>query len=150
MKETDVISALAKSKASANRVAKSLETKMIKSAITNLQTALKTLEAREAAKHSRQRESNIKKLAAMMAEMGLSASDLAGGTTKKAGKKSAAKAKVKTKSKKKAGPRKGTKVAPKYQITADGKDIKWTGRGRMPVAFREFVENGGSLEQCLI
>ena len=94
VKDTDVIKALAKSKASANRVAKSLETKMIKAAITNLQTALKTLEAREAAKHSRQRESNIKKLAAMMAEMGLSASDLAGGTTKKAGKKSAAKAKV--------------------------------------------------------
>lgn len=150
MKETDVISALAKSKASANRVAKSLETKMIKSAITNLQTALKTLEAREAAKQSRQRESNIKKLSAMMAEMGLSASDLSGGTAKKAGKKSTAKTKVKTKRKNKAGPRKGTKVAPKYKIVADGKKVTWTGRGRMPIAFRDFVAQGGSLEQCLI
>ena len=146
MKESDVISALAKSKASANRVAKSLESKMIKAAIGNLQTALKTLEAREAAKESKRRDANIKKLSAMMAEMGLSASDLSGGKPKKA----AAKTKTKATTKKKAGPRKGTKVAPKYQIVADGKKIKWTGRGRMPVAFREFVEKGGSLEQCLI
>ena len=85
-----------------------------------------------------------------MAEMGLSASDLSGGKPKKARKKAAAKTKSKATTKKKAGPRKGTKVAPKYQIVADGKKIKWTGRGRMPVAFREFVEKGGSLEQCLI
>ena len=150
MKESDVISALAKSKASANRVAKSLESKMIKAAIGNLQTALKTLEAREAAKESKRRDANIKKLSAMMAEMGLSASDLSGGNPKKARKKAAAKTKAKATTKKKAGPRKGTKVAPKYQIVADGKKIKWTGRGRMPVAFREFVEKGGSLEQCLI
>ena len=68
MKESDVISALAKSKASANRVAKSLESKMIKAAIGNLQTALKTLEAREAAKESKRRDANIKKLSAMMAK----------------------------------------------------------------------------------
>ena len=145
MKETDVISALAKSKASANRVAKSLETKMIKSAITNLQTALKTLEAREAAKQSRQRESNIKKLSAMMAEMGLSASDLSGGTAKKAGKKSTAKTKVKTKRKNKAGPRKGTKVAPKYQIKVGKQTHKWTGRGRMPLVFKEYIKKGGKV-----
>ena len=150
MKENDVISALAKSKASANRVAKSLESKMVKAAISNLQTALKTLEAREAAKESKRRDANIKKLSAMMAEMGLSAADLSAGGGKKTRKKAAAKTKSKAASKKKAGPRRGTKVAPKYQIVVDGKKIKWTGRGRMPVAFRDFVEKGGSLEQCLI
>ena len=152
MKDSEVIAALAKSKASANRIAKSLEHKMIKAAINNLQTALKTLEAREAAKESKRRESNIKKLAAMMKEMGLSPADIGGKAPGKAKKKPAAKtkAKTKTRAKKKAGPRKGTKVAPKYQIVADGKKVKWTGRGRMPVVFREFVEKGGSLEQCLI
>ena len=88
MKESDVISALAKSKASANRVAKSLESKMIKAAIGNLQTALKTLEAREAAKESKRRDANIKKLSAMMAEMGLSASDLSGVNRRKPAKSS--------------------------------------------------------------
>ena len=65
-------------------------------------------------------------------------------------KKKTTNTKSKATTKKKAGPRNGTKVAPIYQIVADGKKIKWTGRGRMPVAFREFVEKGGSLEQCLI
>ena len=120
MKESDVISALAKSKASANRVAKSLESKMIKAAIGNLQTALKTLEAREAAKESKRRDANIKKLSAMMAEMGLSASDLSAGGSKKT-RKAAAKTKSKAASKK-AGPRKGTKVA-KYQIVVDSKKL---------------------------
>jgi DNA-binding protein H-NS len=41
-------------------------------------------------------------------------------------------------------------VLPKYKITSEGKTHKWTGRGRMPIVFKNFVENGGTLDQCLI
>jgi DNA-binding protein H-NS len=77
----------------------------------------------------------------MMSEMDLSPEDiakLAGAAPKKRGRKPAAKKKPKG------------KVAPKYKITVDGKTHQWTGRGRTPVVFREHVENGGSLEDCLI
>jgi len=149
MKEADAIAAVAKSKAAANRAAKTLSPAQLESAAANLKAAAAAAKAREASKADKRRADNIKKLSAMMAEMGLSASDISGGAGKRGRKKApAAKAKVKAKSKR--GARKGTKVAPKYQISAGGKNHKWTGRGRMPVVFREFVEKGGSLEQCKI
>ena len=146
MKEADVIAAVAKSKAAANRAAKTLSTAQLESAAANLKAAAVAAKAREASKADKLRAANIKKLSAMMAEMGLSASDI-GGAGKPGRKKAPA---VKTKAKSKRGARKGAKVAPKYQISAGGKNHKWTGRGRMPVVFREFVEKGGSLEQCKI
>lgn len=146
MKEADAIAAVAKSKAAANRAAKTLSPAQLESAAANLKAAAVAAKAREASKADKRRAANIKKLSAMMAEMGLSASDI-GGAGKPGRKKAPA---VKTKAKSKRGARKGTKVAPKYQISAGGKNHKWTGRGRMPVVFREFVEKGGSLEQCKI
>lgn len=146
MKEADAIAAVAKSKAAANRAAKNLSPAQLESAAANLKAAAIAAKAREASKADKRRAANIKKLSAMMAEMGLSASDI-GGAGKPGRKKAPA---VKTKAKSKQGARKGTKVAPKYQISAGGKNHKWTGRGRMPVVFREFVEKGGSLEQCKI
>jgi len=56
----------------------------------------------------------------------------------------------KTIAKRKTGPLKALKVAPKYQVKADKYTHKWTGRGCMPLAFKEFVEEGGSLDKCLI
>lgn len=146
MKEADAIAAVAKSKAAANRAAKNLSPAQLESAAANLKAAAVAAKAREASKADKRRAANIKKLSAMMAEMGLSASDI-GGAGKPGRKKAPV---VKTKAKSKRGARKGTKVAPKYQISAGGKNHKWTGRGRMPVVFREFVEKGGSLEQCKI
>jgi len=32
----------------------------------------------------------------------------------------------------------------------NGEEVRWTGRGRMPVAFREFVAKGGDLAERLI
>ena len=148
MKEADAIAAVAKSKAAANRAAKILSPAQLESAAANLKAAAAAAKAREASKADKRRAANIKKLSAMMAEMGLSASDISGGGAGKRGRKKAPAAKAKAKSKR--GARKGTKVAPKYQISAGGKNHKWTGRGRMPVVFREFVEKGGSLEQCKI
>ena len=84
----------------------------------------------------------------MMAKMGLSMSDIAGKSSRKPGKKAVKQSKARTKSKVK--PRKGSKVAPKYKITSEGKTHHWTGRGRMPLVFKHFVEQGGSLDQCLI
>ena len=153
MNEVDAVAKIAKSKASANRIAKSLSHGQLKSAIGNLQSALKTAEAREAEKNNKRRAANIKKLASMMAEMGLSPSDIARATSGKGQKSGPRKAKVGTKTtakKSKVGPKKGTKVAPKYKITSDGKTHKWTGRGRMPLVFKHFVEQGGALDKCLI
>ena len=80
-----------------------------------------------------------------MGEWGVSASDLSGSAPKRRGRKAATK-----KSKVKRGIPKGTKVAPKYSLKAGGSTHQWTGRGRMPVVFREYVEKGGSLEKLLI
>ena len=69
--EIDAIAKVAKSKASANRIAKSLSSSQLKNAISNLQSALKAAEAREAEKDNKRRAANIRKLEAMMAKMGL-------------------------------------------------------------------------------
>jgi DNA-binding protein H-NS len=37
-------------------------------------------------------------------------------------------------------------VEPKYVLN----DVYWSGRGRMPVVFKEYVEKYGSLDDCLI
>jgi DNA-binding protein H-NS len=146
--EANAIAKIAKSKATANRTVKSLSPSQLKSAISNLQSALKTAEAREAGKVNKQRAANIKKLSAMMAKMGLSPSDITGKALRKPGKKRVKQSKASTKSK--AGAKKGTKVAPKYTITIEGTTHQWTGRGRTPLVFKAFIEQGGSLEQCLI
>lgn len=141
MATSNPVISLAKSKAMANRLVKDASEAQVLRAITNLQAALKTAKVREAAKLEKKKAANIKKLTAIMAEMGLSGSDVAKLTTGKGAAK---------KAKRKAGARKSRKVAPKYSIKANGETIQWTGRGRMPVAFREFVEKGGSLQKCLI
>ena len=146
--EIDIIAKVAKSKASANRIAKSLSSHQLKSAISNLQSALKAAEAREAEKDNKRRAANIKKLSAMMAKMGLSPSDITSKASRKSGKKRVKQSKAS--SKPKVGPKKGIKVAPKYKITSEGTTHQWTGRGRMPLVFKAFVDQGGALEQCLI
>ena len=68
---------IARSKYSANRVAKSLSSSQLKSAVSYLQSAFTAAEAREGARNSQRRTADIKKLAAMMAKMSLKASDIA-------------------------------------------------------------------------
>ena len=110
MNELDTIAKIAKSKATANRIAKSINHSQLKSAIGNLQSALKTAEAREAEKNNKRRAANIKKLASMMAEMGLSPNDIAKATSSRAQTVGAKKSKVRAKTttrKSKVGPKKG-------------------------------------------
>ena len=138
---------IAKSKAAANRVARELNTSDLKKAIDHLQAALATAKKREAKKAATKQAADLKKLKTMMAKMGLSAADvkelMATPAKHKTGRR-------KTTAKRKTGPRKGKKVAPKYQLEVGKETHKWTGRGRMPLIFKEFIEKGGSLDKCLI
>ena len=144
---SNTLTSIAKSKAAANRLAKTLTTAELKKAIANLQSALNSAKKREADKAAKKQAANLKKLKAMMAEMGLSAADLRKVAGKRPARKTAAK---KAPGKAKRGPRKGKKVAPKYQIKVGKETHKWTGRGRMPLVFKEFVAKSGSLDKCLI
>ena len=137
---------IAKSKATANRLAKSLSASDLQKAINHLQAALVATKKREAKKAATKKAAELKRLKMMMAKMGLTATDvkdlLEASSTRKNVRK--------TKTNLKTGARKGKKVAPKYSIKV-GKEVhKWTGRGRMPLVFKEFVKKNGSLDQCLI
>ena len=142
----------AKSKVAAKKIAKLMAPEDLERAIKNLQAAATKIKKGEADKAARQRAANLKKLKSMMTEMGLSAADVRGlGSTKaKARPGRPKKATAKRKAAAKKGPRKGTKVAPKYQLKVGKQTHKWTGRGRMPLVFKEHVAKGGSLEKCLI
>lgn len=137
---------VAKSRATANRVASALGASELEKAIDHLQAALVKIKKREEKKAATKQAADLKKLKAMVAKMGLSAADL----QKLIDAPPKHKAASKKTTNRKTGPRKRKKVAPKYQLKV-GKDThQWTGRGRMPLVFKAFVENGGSLEECLI
>lgn len=144
---TNILLSIAKSKTTANRMAKTLAASDLKKAIDHLQAALVAAEKREAKKAAAKQAADLKKLKAMMAKMGLSAADVKKLMATPAKRKAAGK---KTPEKGKRGPRKGKKVAPKYQLKVGKETHKWTGRGRMPLVFKTFVEKGGTLEKCLI
>ena len=146
MSSTALLS-IAKSKSTANRLAKSLSAVELKKAIDHLQSALTAIQKRESAKAAKKQAADLKKLKAMMAKMGLSAADVKKLTASQPKRKAASK---KTAAKRKTGPRKGKKVAPKYQIKVGKETHKWTGRGRMPLVFKEFLDKNGSLDKCLI
>lgn len=137
MTDTISIASIAKSKVAANRALKSLTIEQVERAIANLSVATETARAREAERAEKKKAIAVKKLKTMMDEMGISAADITGSdsapavSTRKACKKSG-------------------KVPAKYSITVDGETHQWTGRGRTPVVFRNYVEQGGSLGDCLI
>ena len=138
MTEAQALQTIARSKTAANRALKGLDIEQVERALHNLSAAAKTLKERESLRAQRKKEVAVKKLKSMMDELGISTEDIV------ASKKSASTAK------KTSGPKKGNKVAPKYQITVDGQTYKWTGRGRTPVVFKNYVDQGGSLDDCLI
>ena len=129
------LESISRSKAAANNAVKSLTVEQIERAIANLSAAAKTVQQREA---QRKKEVAVKKLKAMMNELGISADDIADTL------------KAKPIKRKSTGPKKGNKVAPKYQITVNGVAHQWTGRGRTPVVFKDHVAQGGALDDCLI
>ena len=148
MPANKILLSAARSRATARQLARTLAPKDLARAIKNLQAAAAKIEQGEADKVARARAANLKKLKTMMDKMGLSGEDVRGLSSKKAPAKRGRP--KKTAARKKAGPKKGTKVAPKYQIKVGKQTHKWTGRGRMPLVFKEYVEKGGALEKCLI
>jgi DNA-binding protein H-NS len=138
MNEGIALKSIAKSKAAANRAVKSLDIQQLESALANLTAAAETMKERESLRAQRKKEVAVKKLKTMMDELGISAADITGASKPKGNGKRAT------------GRKEGNKVAPKYQITVDGVTHQWTGRGRTPVVFKSHVENGGSLDDCLI
>jgi DNA-binding protein H-NS len=132
------LESISRSKAAANNAVKSLTVEQIERAIANLSAAAKIAQQRDALKAQRKKEVAVKKLKSMMNELGISADDIAGAV------------KVKSTKRKSTGPKKGNKVAPKYQITVNGVAHQWTGRGRTPVVFKDYVAQGGALDDCLI
>ena len=144
----NLVSELAKSKVAAKRLAKSVSATELKRAIQNLQSAVTALEKSEAEKANKVRANNLKKLELTIAKLGLCPEDVAGLIGKK-GVVGRGKTK-KPAAKKKNSPLKGKKVAPKYTIKVGKETYRWSGRGRMPLVFKEFLQKGGSLEDCLI
>lgn len=69
---------IAKSKATANRLARSLKASDLKQVIDQLQEALVSIEKREAKKAATKQAADLKKPKDLMAKMSLSASDLRG------------------------------------------------------------------------
>ena len=132
------LESISRSKAAANNAVKSLTVEQIERAIANLSAAAKIAQQRDALKAQRKKEVAVKKLKSMMNELGISADDIAGAV------------KAKSTKRKSTGTKKGNKVAPKYQITVNGVARQWTGRGRTPVVFKDYVAQGGALDDCLI
>lgn len=133
------ISAIAKSKVAANKALKSLTIEQAERAIANLTSATESAKAREAERAQKKKAVAVEKLRAMMNEMGISAADIAGANSSVNAKNGV------IKTRKKPG-----KVPPKYTITVDGVTHQWTGRGRTPVVFKNHIDQGGSLDDCLI
>jgi len=136
---------IAKSKAMASKLAKNIPLDQLEAAIKNLENAAKVIRQREQSKAAARRKAAIKKVSALMDDMGLSPSDLKG-----AGLKTKAGVRKRKPGAKKTGPKKGTKVAPKYELKIKGETHRWTGRGRMPLVFKDYLEKGGNLDKCLI
>ena len=136
MKDEAIIRKLAKSKTAANKLVKTVEVETIEKALRNLGTALEVNKTREQEREQKKKASAVKKLKNMMAELGISTEDILN--------ESSPQNPLKEK------PRSRAKALPKYALSRDGTTHQWTGRGRAPIVFREYLERGGSLESCLI
>ena len=133
--------ALARSKTKLRAAAKGLSASELEKMRTNLESILESEREKEKLKIAAAKKAKIAKIKALMAESGLSPEDLKGGgkrgrPAKSAGKKTAKKAK--------------RKVAPKYRLVVNGTEYLWSGRGRPPKVFKDYMEAGNSKESCTI
>lgn len=128
-----------KSKAKAKAEAKRLALHEVDKLIGILQSVKSELEQKEAEKAEKEKQANIERIQALLAQSGLTPEDLSA-SPKRGGKKVKSKAATK--------PR-GT-VAPKYRLVVNGEEYLWTGRGRTPKVFQEYFDAGNSRESCEI
>lgn len=127
---------IGKSKTAARKLAGQISLPDLAAAISNLQSAERFLAKQAAKKEAVQKTQQIKKAISMLDRMGLKPEDLK-------------KSQLKIRGGKKAVVRQ-RKVAAKYRITVDGVTTDWSGRGRMPVVFRQAIGKKGSIEKYRI
>ena len=139
------LAAIARSKRIATKLSKELSLEELDKAIGHLQSALEVIKQQERDKAQARQKAVVEKVSALLEDAGLTPSDLQGKRLKN--KIGASNTKPGAK---KTGPKKGTKIAPKYQLKVKGEIHRWTGRGRMPLVFKTYVEKGGSMDKCLI
>jgi DNA-binding protein H-NS len=132
------LSPLAKSIMKARSAAKDLEIKELEKLIANLSAILKSEKEKQKSKEETARKAKIAKIKALMQESGLKPADIQGAG---GGRKRKAKSKAKAK---------GRKVAPKYRLVVDGQEHLWSGRGRPPRVFKDYLDAGNSKESCAI
>ena len=129
-----VLAPLAKSKMKARSAAKGLSSAELKRVITNLSQVLNTEVKKEEARAAAAKKTKIEKIRALMVEGGLSPADLKGAPAKRGRRKAAKK----------------SKIAPKYRLGVGGVEHLWTGRGRPPKVFKDYMDSGKSKESCAI
>ena len=125
---------LAKSKIKVRAAVKGMSVEQIEKLIANLSSVLMNEKKKEAARADAAKKAKIAKIKALMEESGLKPADLGG---------------VKTRGRKKTTAKK-RKVAPKYRLVVDGQEYLWSGRGRAPKVFKDYIDSGKSKESCAI
>jgi DNA-binding protein H-NS len=127
---------LAKSKLKARSAAKGLSVTELEKVVANLSGVLKQEKEKEVVRAEAAKKAKIAKIKALMDESGLKPDDLKGARGKKRGRRKAA--------------AKGAKVPPKYRLVVDGEEHLWTGRGRPPKVFKDYMDAGNTKESCAI
>ena len=126
---------IAKSKLKARSAAKNLSIAELEKVIENLSGVLKAEREKEKTRTEAAKKAKIAKIKALMDESGLKPEDLKGARGKRGRKKKTAKR---------------GKVPPKYRLVVDGQEYLWSGRGRPPRVFKEYMDAGNSKESCAI
>ena len=127
---------IAKSKTVARKIASQVSLPELAAAVNNLQSAEQFLKKQAAKKESADKTKKIKKAISILNNMGLKPEDL-GSSKNGSGAKRCSK-------------QTSRKVPAKYRITVKGATTEWSGRGRMPVVFRDAMSKSGSLNKYLI
>ena len=127
---------IGQSKTIARKIASQVSLGELQRAIQNLQSAQVFLAKQAEKKADAQRAQKIKKAMSLLDRMGLKPEDL--GSTSKSSSRANKKSHT------------SRKVAAKYRITVDGVTTEWSGRGRMPVVFRNAMGKRGSIDSYLI
>ncbi len=132
-KKESVLQPLVRSKLKARAALKGLSIADIEKLIGNLNSVLENEVKKAATREAAAKKAKIAKIKALMEESGLKAEDLKGGGR---GRKKAAKTRK--------------KASPKYRLVVDGAEHLWSGRGRPPRVFKEYMDAGNSKESCAI
>lgn len=124
------------SKLKAKAAMKGLSVNDIERLIANFKNVLETELKKETLRDEAQKKSKIAKIKALMEESGLNAKDLEKVTGRGRRKKVAKKTRK--------------KAAPKYRLMLSGAEHLWSGRGRPPTVFKDYMASGKSKESCAI